>query len=283
MVRMTRQRARRFKPTAIFGLLTETFSRWRAAHPSVLAAGLSYFALISLAPTIILFSTLVSHFWTHPNVQRLIFAKMMVFTGPETARTIGGLLAMDTKHSKGSATVFSLLVLYYAAARIFNQLHAAMNIVWDISPRDENFVRTFFRSTLRNLAMMVCVILFLSLFVATDAVLAFRRIDGMNAVHTGISLALFTLLLSAMYKMIPDVPVRWNDVWLGAIVTSCLIMTGKTIMAIYFSLQTFRSVYGAASSLIILMVWIYCAAQIFFFGAQMTSVYARRYGSRLRA
>jgi membrane protein len=285
-----KSRSRRFfRPKMVIDLFVEAFRKWRADHPVVLAAGLSYFALISLTPTLILVTALMGHIWAHHHIRHFVLEKLVALTGADSARFIGDLLALT--NGRGRATAFSFAVLYVAAGRIFSQIRAAMDIIWDIPYHEKVFWKTIVRSMFKNIFIMLGLAVFLFLFILSDAAAAavsqyvnafqpgFRLGSGLALAHFGVIFTLFTLLFAAIYKIIPDTPVAWGDVWGGALVTSALMAIGKMVMDIYIRVQSFKSLYGAASSLILLMVWIYFAAQIFFFGAEFAYAYAKKYGS----
>lgn len=272
-----------------------TYHELQKDHPALLAGGLSYFALFSLAPVMIISTALLGHVWSHQSVQETMFGKLSPILGADTTDSLAGWLELTTRGSKGKATLFSFVALYLAAGRIFAQLRTAMNIIWDLPLREDGFFKTYFRTTGQNFAMIACLIAFIFVFLITDASMAvvvklaqhyivgFQHLPLLQGVHVALPILLFSLLFGAIYKFVPDTHVPWSDVWPGAIVTSVLFAIGKSVISLYFSFENFNTLYGAASSVIVIMVWIYFATHIFFFGAEFTWLYSKQYGSRSRS
>jgi membrane protein len=272
--------------------LYDTYLAWSKDHASFLAAGLSYFALFSIAPVIILSTAIIGQLWSHASVQQTVLEKLGPVLGDSATESLTAFLKLAKDDGKGKASLLSFVVLYLAASRIFAQLRTALDIIWDITPPKTSFFRNILRTTVKNLLMVLGVVAFLFLFLATDALMAgglkflqtrtvgYVHLPLIAAVHFAVPLLLFTLLFAAIYKVLPDTRIPWSDVWPGALLTAGLFSVGKSLISLYLTFQKFDSVYGAASSVIIIMVWIYLASQILFFGAEFTWLYAKRYGSR---
>jgi membrane protein len=265
--------------------LQRTYVEWQKDNP----------ALFAIAPLMIIGTALLGHLWSKPILQAHIVDKMTTIVGSDMADSIGGWLTLAASKGKGKATVFSAIILYVAATRVFAQLRAAMDMIWDVTPPPRSFVSSLLKKTFKNVLMMLALVVFIVVFFLADTgfALVFRLFVHylpstghwpMLEIANGIAtFVLFIGLFAAAYKYVPDTPVAWGDVWPGAFLTSALFTVGKFAIALYLQYQSFDSVYGAAGSVIVLLVWIYFAAQLFFFGAEFTWLYSITYGSRQHA
>ncbi|HVO32761.1 MAG TPA: YihY/virulence factor BrkB family protein [Elusimicrobiota bacterium] len=270
----------------------DTYREWKKDHPELLAAGLGYYALFSLAPMLIMVTALVGDVWSHPIAKLHVMDQLTLVVGTEAQHSIGKLLDITTRHGKGKATVFSMILLYFAGSQIFSQLRTAINFIWSVPPREEHHVIRIVRNSLLNFVLVVGVCAFLLLLIASETVLLFmqssffhyvpwtRHLHLFSSLNVILSYFLACLFFAAAYKFLPDTSLRWTDVLPGAVLTSTLFVIGKSAFSLYLAHQSFKSIYGAASSIIVTMVWIYFAAQIFFFGAEFTWLYTKRYGSK---
>lgn len=278
---------RKFAKT-VFQFFRRAYTEWDRTYPNFLAAGLGYFSLFSLIPFLVLITAAVGFFWAHQDSQLLIRELRSLF-GRELASSFEAWLPLAASYGKTQASLVSFVVLLWSASKVFSQVRTALDIIWDVKPQTSSFVKDILTTALMNFAMLGGVLLFLFSFVLLDAVVAFliralgNYVFGLKLVLTVANVAippgLFTLLFAAAYKYIPDTPVKWRDVWLGAIVTAVVMAIGKVLIGLYLRWQPFDSLYGTASSFIVLLGWIYFAAQIFFFGAHITRQYALTYGS----
>jgi membrane protein len=173
---------------------------------------------------------------------------------------------------------------------VFGQLREALNTIWEIEPADQRGVWPFIRQRLLPFLLVLasgCLLLGL-LLLSTALAAAARYLEGWwpvaesvwYAVDSAASFFIVFLLFALIFKVLPAARVAWRDVWLGAATSAALFLVGKMLVGIYLAHSSIASSYGAAGSLVVLLVWIYYAAQIFFFGAELTQVFAERYGSR---
>ncbi len=276
----------------LFSFFRETYHEYQKDHPDLLAAGLGYFAIFSLPPVVIITTAIVGHLWAKEGAKDQVLEKLSMMIGSEAADSVQRLLEVATHSGKGRATVLSLVVLYVAASRIFAQLRTALDIIWDIEPAEEGFLRNMARTWLMNFGMVIGIALFMLAFFILDALLSFLhhllgnllpilgQFHLLRFANILLPFFLFALLFACAYKFVPDTHVAWRDVWPGAILTSALFAVGKSAIGLYLSYESFSSLYGAASSVIVILVWIYFATQIFFYGAEFTWLYANRFGSR---
>jgi membrane protein len=193
------------------------------------------------------------------------------------------------------ATLTGLIVLLFGASGAFNELRQAMNAVWEVPRREGGGIRAVIRDRILSFAMVLFIgFLLLVSLVLSAALSAMGEVTGgfmteklrlLQVVNAVVSLGVVTVLFAMIFKFLPDAQpaIAWKDVWIGAFMTSILFTVGKLAIGLYLGRGTVGSAYGAAGSLIVILVWVYYAAQILFFGAELTQVYASRHGSRAGA
>jgi membrane protein len=261
-------------------LLKGTFRRWRDVRPELLAGGLAFFAILSATPLLVILMGLL----------RLVVAKTYVMAQLDAVLSprVGGLVRewLLPIHSSGLATltIFSVLVLLFSASQVFIQLRSSLDVIWDVPVKTRPSWHGVFKSTAAPLLMILATGLIILAFVLIDAGIGIAsRIFGTVLPGLGravlwktasltCSLVLFTLFFGGIFKFVPSRKLRWLHVWPGAALTSGLFALGKFILTLYFSWLSFDSIYGTTGSLIVIMIWVYVSAQIFFFGAVFISV-----------
>lgn len=286
----------RIKPKDILGLLKETFSEWSEDHAPRLGAALAYYTIFSIAPLLIIVIFVLSNVWVSQgyDVQADLIRQISAQVGPEAAQAIGDMLEnAATNAAEGILpTVLGIVALLVGATTVFSQLQAALNTIWEIRPKPGRALKGLVMSRLLSFGLILTIgfLLLVSLVLSTAlAALGKYAADLLPGAATlwrilelGVSFSIVTLLFAMIYRYLPDVEIAWRDVWMGAAVTALLFTLGKYALGLYLGRSTTTSAYGAAGSFIVLLLWVYYSAQIFFFGAEFTQVYARRYGTRIR-
>lgn len=277
------------RPT--LALLREVVAQWQRDRALAQGAALAYYTLFSMAPLLVLVIALAGLALGRSAAEGELVDRIAGLVGPESARLLSGMIGQVSRPRSGVlATAASLLTMVFGATGVFAQLQASLNDIFRAPRPARTGVRGFVRQRLAAFAMILGVgaLLFVSL-VLSAAVAAVR---GFVTVHlpllgrllplldVALSLAVVSALFALVYKVLPDVHLRWRDVWLGAGVTAVLFTIGKSLIALYLGRVVRTSVYGAAGSLVLLLLWVYYSSQILFFGAEFTEVYSRRYGSR---
>jgi membrane protein len=270
--------------------LNVVYKEWQKDHPELLAAGLGYFMLFSLPPLLVIAVAALSYLFANVD-QSIVIENLGSFSGQETARAVMDWLDVVNRGGPGKATLVSLLILWLGASRVFIQLRTALNVIWKARSPERTFWKGFLIEEIRRVTVVVGVAVFLMLVFAMDTILAFMDksmgtyFPGLGDIHfwQGVSfigsILLLTVGIAAIYKYVPDASIKWQDVWPGAAITAILLSIGKTLISLYIGFQSFSTAYGAAGSMVVIMIWIYFAAQIFFFGAKLTWLYAIQYGS----
>ena len=284
--------------TSTFAILKTAFLHWEKDNAALLAAGLSYFAVFSLAPLLLSMVALSSLLLEQQVAEGTVSRQLARVVGDRVASAIEVLLVEARKAGPGTATLVSVALLLLAASRVFTQLQTALNMIWGLTPsRAEAFRRNvwrFVRKRLLTFAMVLGggVLLLAFFFVDASLGLANRLLSDMfpllgyvylwKAANLVASLLVLTLGLGAIYKFLPDTRISWKDVWIGAAFTSFLLGLGRYVIGLYFTYTDPSSVFGAAGSVVVVLVGVYLSAQIFLFGAEFTWVYAYARGSRSR-
>ena len=295
------QRARQFfslRRADIGALLRETVNAWMDDNAPRLGASLAFYTLLSLAPLLIVVVAVAALVFGQKAAQGQLIWEIQDLVGTEGARAIQGLIQSAYKPTTGTAaTVFGLLMLVFGASAVVVDLRDALNTIWHVpAAATGSTLHSFLRlvrerfylfglilgvgflllvSLALNAAIAALGSLFRSLLPTSEAVLQV-------AVFV-ISFLVITFLFAAIYKFLPDVQLKWSDVTVGACFTALLFTIGKQLIGLYLGKASFGSTYGAAGSLVIVLVWVYYSAQLFFFGAEFTKIYTEKFGSRLDA
>jgi membrane protein len=277
----------------IVALFKNTASEWIQDKCPQLGAALAYFTVFSLAPLVlVLLAVFGLIFGGSDQAQHKITEQLQYLIDPSGIKVIQDIAANASKPQAGIiATAIGVFLALFGASGVFGQLQDALNTIWGVKPKPGGGVMGFIRTRFLSFAMVggVCFLLLVSLTVET--VLRGFSAYLKNVMPGGdiLALALFLLfdvavvisLFAMIFRYLPDAKVAWRDVWIGATLTAILFALGKFVLGLYLGSGAAGSAYGAASSLITLLLWIYYAAQILLFGAEFTQVYASTYGTHV--
>lgn len=272
------------------GLLKTAASRWSAHNAPRLGAALAYYTLLSMAPLSILVVGICSMVLSQSTAEQAFLVRVREVAGPSSAATIKMLLANAHQHHGVIATVLAFATLFFGASGVFVELRDSLNLIWDAPPVTASAWRSMLMQRLISFGMVLglCVLLLTSLLLSAGFAILQKFFSGMVPLHISIlsvvangifNLVAFATLFGLIFKFIPNVPIRWEEVGVGATVTAVFFLIGKGLLALYFTTAAVGSTYGAAGSLVAFVAWVYYSAQIFFFGAIFTRVYADRLGS----
>lgn len=262
-----------------------------AHRPMELAAALSYYTLLSLAPLVLMTVAVAGLLFERVAAERTIVAEIRGLIGDSGAEVVQTILRSAGEHEAGVLSVgIGAVVLLVGATTVFVQLQEALNRIWKVDADPHGgLIWSFIKGRLLSLAMVLAIgfLLLVSLLIsaglsATREVVRGSLGDGAIALHVGhglVSLLVVTVLFALIFKLLPDAPVAWRDVWFGAITTSVLFTLGKFLIGLYLGRAGVGSAYGAAGSLVVVIVWVYYASMILFFGAALTYVRSRRSAS----
>ncbi|MBK7974783.1 MAG: YihY/virulence factor BrkB family protein [Deltaproteobacteria bacterium] len=279
-------------PIRIWPLLREAASEWSADKAGRLGAALAYYAVFSLGPLLLIATAVAGAVLGEKAANDELAASMRRYVGEAGATAIGGLLKGAHRPGEGLiATWIGIGSLLFAATGVVIQLKDALNTVWDVDPKElPTGAGAFVRKYIASVAMILGVgFLLLVSFILTTVVSGVVKYASgwlplpgivLQAIDVSLSLVVVFAVFAATFKLLPDTEVPWSDVWAGAALTAILFQVGKVAIATYIGRQAFDSTYGAAGSFLALLLWMYYSAQILFFGAELTQVYARHHGSR---
>ncbi|MGF1517851.1 MAG: YihY/virulence factor BrkB family protein [Nodosilinea sp.] len=281
------------KVSAFVPLFKETFKEWGEDKVSRLAAALAYFTIFSLAPLLIIAISVAAFFFGEEAARGQIVDQIQGLMGPEGAAAVESMIANANQVQGGLiATIIGVVTLLFGASGVFGQLQDALNTIWEVAPKPGQGVINFIRARFLSFSMVLIIafLLLVSLVVSAGVAAAGTYVADIapllavlwESVNFLVSFGVITLLFAAIYKVLPDVKIAWGDVWMGAAVTALLFTIGRTLIGLYLGNAAVGSAYGAAGSLVVLLVWVFYSAQILLFGAEFTQVYTRRYGSRIR-
>ena len=262
----------------------------------VLAASIAFFTIFSLGPVLLLVVAIAGLVFGEDQTRAEIQNQFESLMGADSAQFIAGVISRARQGGSGLAALISLGTLIVGATGVFAQLKAALNQVWGVQIKAEKprstLMRLVWGRVLSFAMILVLAFVLLASLVVSAALSALARWSSglvpeqeilMRLANTGISFGVLTLLFAAALKILPDAVIGWRVVWFGGAVTALLFTIGKELIGMYLGQGSVASVYGAAGSLIVILLWVYYSAIIFLFGAEVTQVTARELGWRLEA
>jgi membrane protein len=275
----------------VFGLLKQTFQEWLEDKAPQLGAALAYYTVFSLAPLILVLLAIVGVIFRDDpaGAWNKITQQMSYFLDPSTLEVVQNIAQKASEPGKSTiATIIGVALAIFGASGVFGQLQDALNTIWGVKAKPGGGMWGFLRTRFLSFAMVagVCFLLLVSLTLES-LLKAFSHyvqsflpggIVVALAVYLIFDFAVVVLLFAMIFKLLPDVQIQWRDVWIGAVITAILFGIGKWLLGFYLGSGAAGSAYGAASSLITLLLWVYYSSQILLFGAEFTQVYAARAG-----
>jgi membrane protein len=278
---------------AIPTLLKETAVAWYEDRGARLGAALAFYTLFSLAPLLMIIIAIAAVGFGREIAYTQLIQQIEAFIGPQGARVIQATIENTSRPSSGIvATLIGLATMLFGATVVFSELQDALNTIWKLAPRPGRslaigIIRERFVAFSMVLGIAVLLLLSIIANAALNATMQIfgdilpKQVDWLRTANFVFSLVIVTLLFTMLYKVLPDVEIGWEEVMIGAVVTALFFMLGKYLIELYLGYNTAVSVYGAAASLVILLMWIYYSAQIFYFGAEFIKVYAKHRGSHI--
>jgi membrane protein len=274
-----------------FSLLKQTFQEWLEDKAPQLGAALAYYTVFSLAPLVLVLLAIIGVIFREDpaGAWNKITQQMSYFLDPSALQVVQNIAQKASQPGKSTmATIIGIALALFGASGVFGQLQDALNTIWGVKAKPGTGIWGFLRARFLSFAMVggICFLLLVSL--AIEALLkGFSHyvqavLPGGIAIAVTVYLvfdfAVVVLLFAMIFKFLPDVKIQWRDVWIGAIITAILFGLGKWLLGFYLGSGAAGSAYGAASSLITLLLWVYYSSQILLFGAEFTQVYAQRAG-----
>jgi membrane protein len=272
-----------------FDLFKQTAKEFNEDKVPRLGAALAYYTIFSVGPLLLIAVAIAGIFFGDEAAQGRISATLGRVFGSNIAESLEDTVQAAAKPQSGTvATVVGIVTLLFGAAGVFGQLKDALNTIWNVETKRTSGIFGFIKDRFLSMAMVLGMGFLLLVTLLVDAAISAMgdviagSVGGeavMQAIQLVISFAVVTVVLAAIFRILPDLKIAWRDVWLGAVFTSILFVIGKFAIGLYLGKAAVGSAYGAAGGLVILLVWVYWSAQIVLFGAEFTQVYARTLGS----
>jgi membrane protein len=278
-----------------FGLLLkDTFTQWNEREPFNNSIIISYYTIFSLPGLLVIIINVTGYFYDKKEVTSQITNQVQGMVGGDTAKDVESIV---DKASQGKETVVASILgvatLLFGATGVFYQLQQILNKMWEVKPKPKQKFLKLIRDRVFSFGLILVVgfLLLVSLVVSAGLTALSDWVSGyvsesLNIVFKVadfcVSLGVVTLLFASIYKFLPDAKIAWRDVWVGALLTSVLFVIAKFALGLYFGQSDPGSTYGAAGSIILIMLWVSYAGMILLFGAEFTQVYANQYGKKVQ-
>jgi membrane protein len=278
-------------PKDFFRLLLKAVKAWSADYAPSMGAAIAYYTVFSLAPLLVIVIAVAGGVFGREAVQGLISHELQGLMGAEGARMVEGLVASASDTDRGLvAGSISAVVLLVGATTVFAELQSALDRIWKVPEREKpSGLFGILRARLLSFGLILGVAFLLMVSLVVSAGLAaFGSWAGglmpgwetlLHLLNTAVSVSILTLLFGMIFKLMPSTPVRWQDVWIGALVTALLFEVGKLAISLYIGKSGMSEAFQAAGSLVVLLAWVYYAAQIFLLGAEFTKAYSDAHGT----
>jgi len=276
----------------VWTLARSAADKWSEHNAPRLSAALAYYALLSLAPVVVLIVLICGLVFARSSAEQHLLEQVRDLAGSQWVAIVKVLIENVQRSKNGLlASVIATVVLLFGSSSVFVELRDSMNTIWE-APVTATCVKDVVRRRIASFATVLAFGVLMLLSTLLDVALQlieqhFTSFLPMSTALVGeianlaVSFVALAALFGLIFKFVPDVPIDWRDVGIGAVVTAVLFEVGRTLLALYFTRATVGSAFGAAGSLVAFVAWIYYCAQIFFFGAILTRVYAAKFGSRL--
>ena len=274
-------------------LLRETAQAWYSDDVPTLAAAIAFYTVFSLAPSLMIAVGVAGIVTGEPAARSQLITVIAQVIGPRASEFMR-IILQDASFSEAGPllTLTGVGLAFIGAAAVFVELQSALNKIWDAAAKPGHALRSILYTRVLSFLIVVGIGLLLLVSLAVSAAYSMAdsafssRFPLPPAIFEGLnfllSLLLLTTLVAAVYRVVPNVDIDWSDVWIGALVTSLLMIAAKFLIGVYLANSGLRYIYGAASALVTILLWVYFSVQIFLLGAEFTRVYATHYGSRIR-
>lgn len=280
--------------TSTWSIIKETVHEFFEDDSFNYASAIAFSTIFSLPAILIIALAIGSTFYEKNIVQDELINQVSKLVGPETAKEVETILVQAAiDNTSWWAKSVGIVTLFVSATTVFMSLQSSLNKIWGIKPKPQRGWVKYIINRLVSLAMVISFGFVLLVSLVVDTVLVVfqgmlsRIMEGITLyLVTGlnllISLGFITVIFGLLFKVLPDARIRWRHVWIGALITTLLFTLGKYLIGFYLGNSTFNSAYGAAGSLVIILLWVYYSTVIFLFGAEFTSVYAKFSGAAIQ-
>lgn len=273
-------------------LLKTTFSEWNRHNATRLGASLAFYALMSLAPLMLIVVPISTLLFGRTEVETAVVRYANRAAGRAMGNAVKQLVSSRRKQSAGVlSAVLTFGTLLFAASAVFRELRDALNIIWEVEPVKYTLVNIIKQYAFAMLVVLVIGVLIVTSLAFSAIVTALGRAmpAGVNVPGRGLewfnflgTFVILTVIIALIFRFVPDLVIAWRRIWVGAVATAFLVTIGKSVLGLYIGTVGVGSRYGAAGSLVAVTIWVYYSAQIFFLGAEFTRVYAAAHQGCLR-
>ena len=276
---------------SLWSLTKESVSQWSDDYAPSMGAALAYYTIFSIAPLLVIAIALAGFFFGADAARGEIFGQLRDLIGDEGAAAIQGIVKSANQHGSGTfAAIAGIVTLLLGATTVFGELQSDLDRIWDAPKSSQSGIWGLLRGRLLSFGMVLGIgfLLLVSLILSAALSAIGHFWSGwfpgwevvLQAVNFVVGFAVVTGLFAMIYKLLPRCDIGWKDVWIGAMVTSLLFSVGKLAIGLYLGKSSVASSFGAAGSLVIVLLWVYYSAQIFLLGAEFTRTYSYRHGTR---
>ena len=284
-----------FKIRHLPSLLVETYKVWNNHDPFRLSAVVAYYAVLSLPGLLVIIINLVGSVWGQDIVQGYLTDEISSALGQNASESIQTMMLETQNENKSTlATILGISVLVFAATGVFYHLQLSLNQIWEVKPNaSSGFLKTVIDRVRSFVFIVVIGFLLLISFIITAAIAVLngyiKSILPEAIIYIAIvldfiiSIGIITILFALIFKYLPDVKIKWKSVWVGALITSVLFVLGKSLLGYYFGESNPGSTYGAAGTIVLILLWVSYSCLILFFGAEFTWIYSKRYGAGIKS
>ncbi len=270
-------------------LLTRTCSIWIDVNASRMSAALTYFTMLSLAPTLMVAVAIAGYIYKEDLVKAEIVQRLSTITTPDIANYVAGLIENAVSPGSGFvAGAISIAVLLFAASGVFTQLCDTFDDIWNVSLDDKTFLYSI-QKRLVGVGMVIVVGLLLIAALVLDSVIAYlnelagaypQLVTWLGLADRSLSFLLMPIVFAMLFWFLPSTKIQWRDIWPAAVLTACLVAASRYLIGFYLKFSTTSEIYAASSTLVVLLIWVYMTGLVVFFGASFSHAWAEVYGSR---
>ena len=283
----------KFKLRELPSLLKETFTAWMAEEPFHHSAVVAYYAILSLPGLMVMIINGVGAIWGKDIVSGKLNNEISASLGPEVATAVQGMVANSMKDDQSIwVTILGIAILIYGATGVFYQLQMTLDRFWKVKINPKAGIKRLLLNRAQSFAfiLVLAFLLLISMILSAglnvmssylERVFSEFTVKIVFVLNAIISLGIITCLFALMFKYLPDAKIKWKSVWVGAFITALLFSFGKFLLSFYFGASEPASAYGAAGSIILILLWVSYSSLILFFGAKFTYVYTNRYGEKI--
>ncbi|WP_344828070.1 YihY/virulence factor BrkB family protein [Rurimicrobium arvi] len=282
---------KRFK--AIWQMIADTFRLYSDGHISKLSGSLAYFTVFSMGPLLVVIISLCGIFLSREAIEGQVYQVLVNFVGSDTANQLQEIIRNASVQGKSKlAALIGIITLLVGATTVFAEIQDSINQIWGLKPKPSQGWLQYLKNRVLSFSVIISLGFLLLVSLALSAVIEMinsrlqRMIPGATVavfyiINLILTIGISTLIFATIFRVLPDARIRWRDVMAGAITTAILFLIGKFAISVYISQAKIGSTFGAAGSLVVLLVWVYYSSVILYLGAAFTKVYAVRYGKAI--